>query len=210
MGLGRDTRNRIIAVSHFSSRIGSDQDYHKFDYQPADVDGEDYSAISDTDIQPDDGGFRLRGMTERKKRQGSLATPDPRPAPSYQYPSSSAGGPNSYQGPYYSAPSATPAAYYQSPVQHPLPPMNNGGSGAYIPPNQQFPNGNPSQGYVNPNASHYHHHQGTQQQHHQYQQHQHPQPQQQYNPGYHQGYNQHNAYGVLPKLTDTRSFRMMD
>lgn len=193
-------RSKILAVSHFQSRIGSDQDYSdpESTEAQANVDGDEYPI---TDTSWGESGLKFRGMTEKKKkRRNSTTAAAPRPQPPYHMPSSSSASQSSYYPPSsQSAYAQGSAAYYPGLMQGSPPSMHNS---TFSPSSQQYQNGN-SQAYVYPNANPLDQGQGQlqqpQQQHHQYQQQQQQQQQPQHSTqGYSQPNNQYNAYGSFP------------
>ena len=187
MGFGRDTRTKILTVSHFQSRIGSDHDYRDPGYGQAHVDvtGDEYVVM---DVPQGESGLKLRGLTEKKRRRGSVTTAAPRPQPSYQYNSSSSAGQNSYYQPAsQSAYAPASAAYFQGPMQSSPPLANNS---TFIPSSQQYQTCNPNQGYGYLNANQPNQSQGQQQQQ--------PQQPQYHNQGYNQNNDQYTSYVSCP------------
>lgn len=187
MVFGRETKNKILAVSHFHSRSDSNQDYSESQYDPNTLYEDDYAPA---EMHNGDQGLKLRGLTEKKRRHSSKTQVAPRPSP-YQSSSSNPGGQSSTQGSYYHTssqwtPATTGAAtFQQGPIQGSPPPMHNS---TYAPPNQQFQNGNPNQGFVDPKAYYSYQTQGQ----YQYQQQQQQQPPPQQPQNYNQGNLQNN------------------
>jgi len=180
MGLGRDARNKILAVFHFQGRIGVDHDFSDPECRSnqVDVEGNEYAV---RDMPQGESSFKLRGMTERKKRRGSATTAAPRPQPAYSNSSNSSVNQTSYYPPpWQSASTHGSATYYPGLVQGSPPSMH---SSTFSPPSQQYQSSKPNQGHTYHNTNQPYQNQGQQQQ----------QQQQQYNQGYNQTYNQNNA-----------------
>lgn len=184
MGLARETKNKILAVSHFHSRSEADQDYSEPQYRPNDMYGNDYAPA---DMHNDHTGLKLRGLTEKKRPRSTMTQAAPRPTPPYQYSSSNSG---SNQRFYYSTSSQSASAsgsgaFYQGYMQASPPMMNNS---TFVPSNEQYQSCNSNQGFVDPNANQTYQSQGQQ----------HQQHQQNYTQGYSQNNNHYASYGPLP------------